>query len=179
MIVADCAPYVAPSTLAAVIRVESGGNPFALHVNGLNQQPAPFRSRDEAVAIARSYIIQGFSVDLGLMQVNSRHLASLGVTVTQMLEPYSCDNIRIGTKILAADYGRAAALYGDGQQALRAALSAYNTGSFYRGASYVARYLGNAPPEATANLIKPSMPTSGSNVVNPYRADTAQAADDW
>ena len=135
--------------------------------------------------MAQSYIMHGFSVDLGLMQVNSRHLAALGVTVRQMLEPYSCDNIRVGTKILAADYGRAAVLYGEGQQALRAALSAYNTGSFYRGVNYVARYVGLAAPtlptapNAAAGPIKSSRVVPASAAVNPYRADTVETADEW
>ena len=140
---------------------------------------------DEAVATAESYILQGFSVDLGLMQVNSRYLVTLGVTVMQMLEPQSCDNIRIGTRILAADYSRAAARYGDGQQALRAALSAYNTGSFYRGGDYVARYVGRTPlslpavSDVTFGLIEPPLGVSASAAVDPYKADTVQGHDEW
>jgi hypothetical protein len=40
-----CAPNVAPATLEVVISVEGGGNPFALHVNELREQPRPTRAR--------------------------------------------------------------------------------------------------------------------------------------
>ena len=187
MILTDCAPFVAPSTLAAVIQVEAGRNPLAIHVNGLDRQPVPPRSQDEAVATAEHFIALGYSVDLGRMQVNSRNLAMLGVTVAQMLEPHSCDNIRVGADILAGDYGRAVALYGEGQQALRAALSAYNTGSFYRGTSYVARYAGppvpalQTPSHASAIRIAsiPAHTVPVSVPVSPYAADTVQSAAEW
>ena len=66
-----CAPNIAPVTLEAVIRVESGGNPLAINVNGLPVQPAPAATVAEAAQIAESFILRGYSVDLGLMQVNS------------------------------------------------------------------------------------------------------------
>ncbi len=85
-----CAPNVAPATLEAVISVESGGNPLALNVNGLAAQPPPARDVPEAAPVAASFIARGYSVDLGLMQVNSRNLVELGLTVHQVLDP--CTN---------------------------------------------------------------------------------------
>ena len=93
-----CAPNVAPATLEAVISVESGGNPFALNVNGLSVQPPPARDIREAAKVAASFIARGYSVDLGLMQVNSRNLVTLGLTLQQVLDP--CTNIRGGATIL-------------------------------------------------------------------------------
>ena len=170
----SCAPYVALPTLVAIIHVESAGNPFALYVDGIERQPAPIRSREEAVAKARYYIMRGYSVDLGLMQVNSRNLVTFGATITQMLDPDACTNIRIGATILAADYSRASIRYGPGQRALRAALSAYNSGSFYRGARYVARYTGST------RQTKPHPPVASSMLpVDPFTADTEQALTEW
>jgi type IV secretion system protein VirB1 len=153
-----CAPNVAPVTLEAVISVESGGNPLTVHVNGLREQPSTARDAREAAQIAEQFIARGYSVDLGLMQVNSRNLAALGVTIEQVLDP--CTNIRSGAAILSADYAEAARICGEGQFALQAALSAYNTGDFYRGFAngYVAHYYGpngvpalaGGPPEAVA-----------------------------
>ena len=136
-----CAANVAPITLQAVIEVESGGNPLALHVNGIEAQPVA-SDVAQAVQLAESYIAHGYSVDLGLMQVNSRNLRALGVGVFQAFNP--CTNISAGATILSADYANASRLRGPGQAALRAALSAYNTGDFYRGFEngYVARYYG-------------------------------------
>jgi type IV secretion system protein VirB1 len=175
-----CAPNIAPATLEAVIRVESGGNPLAINVNGLRVQPAPATNAVAAARTAESYIMRGYSVDLGLMQVNSRNLVALGTTVERVLDP--CTNVRDGAAILTADYAQAARSRGDGQPALQAALSAYNTGSFYRGFAngYVARYYGpggvpalvggvrDAPATAAAEQHAAAPPPS-----NPYTAGTS------
>ena len=76
------------------------------------------------------------------MQLNSRNLSSLGYTIETALDP--CSNIAGGAEILSAFYVEAAAQYGEGQPALLAALSAYNTGDFARGFAngYVSRVVG-------------------------------------
>ena len=175
-----CAPNVAPATLEAVISVESGGNPLALNVNGLAVQPPPARDVSDAERVAASFIARGYSVDLGLMQVNSRNLVELGLTVQQVLDP--CTNIRGGATILTADYAAAARTRGDGQPALQAALSAYNTGDFYRGFAngYIAHYYGpggvpgltRSGREAIASG-KMANPEIAPRPANPFTADTS------
>lgn len=174
-----CAMNVHPVTTDAVARVESGGNPLALHVNGLRGRQPRAETVAEAASIAESYIRRGFNVDLGVMQVNSRNLPALGLSTEQALDP--CTNVRAGGLILAAGYARAVGIYGEGQPALRAALSAYNTGSLSRGFAngYVARYLepGGVPAIAgrmqqvvTAPAVKrASAPSPG---LSPYTAET-------
>jgi type IV secretion system protein VirB1 len=170
-----CAANVAPVTLQAIIQVESGGNPLAINVNGVRVQPPPARDAGDAARIAEAYIVRGYSVDIGLMQVNSRNLAALGTTVERMLEP--CANIHAAATILTANYAEAARARGEGQVALQAALSAYNTGNFYRGFvnGYVAHYYGpNGVPALTGGVraagaakhVTPAPPRS------PYTADT-------
>jgi len=66
------------------------------------------------------------------MQVNSRNLAALGYTMEQVLGD-QCTNIRAGAAVLTADYAPALHTHSEGQAALQATLSAYNTGDFYRG----------------------------------------------
>ena len=173
-----CAVNVAPSTLEAVIRVESGGNALALNVNGLRVQPPPARDIREAAQIAAGFIARGYSVDIGLMQVSSRNLIALGVTVRQVLDP--CTNIRSGAKILTADYAAATRTLGEGQVALQAALSAYNTGDFYRGLvnGYVAHYYG--PGVMTLANVRRATIVSSSTIqhmlaprpADPFSADT-------
>ncbi len=175
-----CAPNVAPTTLEAVISVESGGNPLALNVNGLSVQPPPARDTREAAKVAASFIARGYSVDLGLMQVNSRNLVALGLTLQQVLDP--CINVRGGATILTADYAEAARTRGEGQPALQAALSAYNTGDFYRGFAngYVAHYYGpggvpaltHSGREAVASG-KMANPEIAQRPANPFTADTS------
>lgn len=135
-----CAPNVSPVTIAAIIRVESGGNPFALGVNGPIRRLSKPRSAADAARQARYYIGLGYSVDLGLMQINSRNLLSLGETVESILDP--CRNLRAGSAILRRSYAGAARRYGEGQNALKAALSTYNTGNDKQGFrnGYVAKY---------------------------------------
>jgi type IV secretion system protein VirB1 len=136
-----CAPNVAPATLNAIIKVESGGNPLALHVNGTDQQPPPARDPAEAARMAQSYVDMGYSVDVGLMQVNTRNLSATGHSIQQALDP--CTNILHGSTILSTDYAKASRTRGDDPYALLAALSAYNTGNFQRGFDngYVAQVL--------------------------------------
>jgi type IV secretion system protein VirB1 len=170
-----CAPNVAPITLQAIAQVESGGNPLALNINGIRVQPSPARDAKEAAKMAESYIARGYSVDIGLMQVNSRNLLSLGIAVEQVLDP--CTNIRAAATILTTDYAAAARMRGDGQAALQAALSAYNTGDFYRGFAngYVAKYYGpNGVPALTGGVREAAEAkrAAPSPPPNPYTADT-------
>jgi type IV secretion system protein VirB1 len=163
-----CAPNIAPTTLIDVIRVESGGDPLQLNVNGLHVQPPRARNVSEATRTAERFVALGYSVDLGLMQVNSRNLAVLGLTVPQVFDP--CTNVHAGAAILAGDYAEASHRLGPGQPALLAALSAYNTGDFRRGFAngYVARY-GPAivPALSGARADTPQAPP------NPYSAGTS------
>ena len=128
---AQCAPQVSAVTMAAIVRVESGGNPLALNINGPRQLTRQPKSRDEAVTWASWLVAQGHSVDMGLAQVNSGNLERLGVSVAQMYDP--CANLAAGARILTEFYGGAAHRYGEGQVALQAALSAYNTGNHLKG----------------------------------------------
>jgi type IV secretion system protein VirB1 len=159
-----CAMNVAPVTLDAIVRAESGGNPIAINVNHLvGPQPHAVSAAD-AAALTRRYIAAGYSVDIGLMQVNSRDLAALGYTIEDALDP--CRSISGGAAILAADYSRAVQQFGEGQRALLAALSAYNTGDFYRG-------FGNGYVSRVAGIPTMSRQTpTAATPANPYTATT-------
>jgi type IV secretion system protein VirB1 len=160
-----CALNVHPATLARIIGVESGGNPYALHINHYDgPQRRNIDNAQDAAMLAKFYIAAGFNVDIGEMQVNSRNLPALGYTVEDALDP--CKNIAAGDIILSAFYTDAVRQYGEGQRALQAAISAYNTGSFWKGVEngYVARVAGipniplgdmrgPAPPMQHARLV--------------------------
>ncbi len=126
----QCAPGVHPTTLQAVVRTESGFNPYAIGVVGgrLARQP---RDRDEAVATARALDAQGINFSLGLGQVNRANLVSYGLTYDTAFDP--CANLRAGSAILHDCYGRAVAVMGQGDRALHAAISCYYSGNFTRG----------------------------------------------
>jgi len=139
---AQCAPSVAPATMLAIVRTESGGFIHALNVNGTKSPPRP-KDQASAAILARRFIAAGYSVDLGLAQINSRNLARLGMTIEDALEP--CRSLAGGASILTQNFV-ATSSDQQPQARLRVALSMYNTGSRSRGFSngYVGKVLANA-----------------------------------
>lgn len=141
-LLARCAPSVHPETMAAVVSAESRGHQFAIADAGpvklpWSQRKAMVRSlypstAEEAVKIAESLITKGHTVSLGVAQVNDRNLSRLGVSIKDMFDP--CTNVAAGGKILTDFYTRAVKKFGNGSAALNAALSAYNSGDWVRGA---------------------------------------------
>lgn len=135
----ECAPNVHPVTMSALIRHESGGNPYAILDNGnwgVSRSKRVLRSlrpqsHAEAVKVAKELIAAGHVIDMGLGQVNNRNLKGLRLTVEQIFDP--CTNLRASQTILSNNYSMAVKRYGPGDQALYAALSAYNTGNFIGG----------------------------------------------
>ena len=138
----QCAPSVAPETVLAIIQTESSGEPFALNVNG-GRQPARQNSAADAAATAQRYVAAGYSVDLGLGQINSRNMRWLGLTWDTVFDP--CTNVAALARVLTTNYN-SVKVGRDPQTALRVALSMYNTGSQTRGFhnGYVAKVERNA-----------------------------------
>lgn len=140
-LISRCAPTVHPETMAALISAESKGHQFALADAGpLNMPWAKrkylvrsyyFSSVDEATEMAEALIARGHTVSLGLTQVNDRNLAGLGISIREVFEP--CVNLSAGGKIITEFYGKAVRQFGAGPRALRAAISAYNSGDWARG----------------------------------------------
>jgi type IV secretion system protein VirB1 len=126
-----CAPNVHPVTLDALVKHESRRQPYAIGVNGgtrLERQP---RSREEAVALARTLMAQGVDFDAGLGQINVRNWGWLKLTAETVFEP--CANLQAAQTVLTDCYSRAVKRHQAQQLALQAALSCYNTGNFERG----------------------------------------------
>jgi type IV secretion system protein VirB1 len=140
-LVAHCAPTVAPSTMMAIIQVESSANALAIGDNTAGRSYYP-RDRAAAETLARGLLAAGHSLDLGIAQVDSMNLAGFGVNVHTIFDP--CTNLNVGSRILAGDYAFARRRYGRGQVALRHAIGMYNTGRLDAGTSYVRRVLAAA-----------------------------------
>jgi type IV secretion system protein VirB1 len=121
---AACAPTVAPETLAAIARTESGLNPYAIFDNDTRRGFRP-STLEEAQAIAAPLVAAGHSVDVGLMQVNSHNFSRLGLSVAQALDP--CRSLAAGARLLVDAY-HGGTSDAEQQQAVRVALSRYNTG---------------------------------------------------
>jgi type IV secretion system protein VirB1 len=141
--------------MIAIVKVESGGNPLAINVNGSRRLARQPRSRTEAMDWSRWLIRNGYSIDMGLTQVNSGNLGKLNTSISAMFDP--CANLAAGASILASEYSGAARRLGSGQDALRAALSAYNTGNHRAGIAngYVARVAAAAHPDRRPTLAPP------------------------
>lgn len=137
----QCAPTVAPETMAAIISAESRGSIFAIADAGPVHLPWEQRKKmvrsfhmgsvDQAVEKAEGLLARGHTVSLGLAQINDRNLKKYGVSVRQIFDP--CTNISIGGKILTEIYSRAVRKFGSGAAALNAAFSAFNSGDWHRG----------------------------------------------
>ena len=154
----ECAPWVAPQTMAAIVKTESGFNPLSIGVNGgarLVRQPA---DKAEAVSTAKWLIEKGYNIDLGLGQVNSSNLSKVGLSVDDAFEP--CKNVAAAATILHGNYQAAKGKVQGKQAALHAALSAYNTGSFSKGFSngYVQKVINNAGAAVPGVTVKAVMP---------------------
>ncbi len=148
----QCTPMAGYKNMAAIVKVESGGNPWALGDNTTHGpvSPAP-KSYLEAVAKAKALIARGHNIDIGLTQVNNKHLREFGMTVEQVLEP--CTNLRVGSSILYGFYKKASSKYGETEKALYHAFSGYNTGSLYAGGAYVQRILNAAGIPGKYSLV--------------------------
>jgi type IV secretion system protein VirB1 len=154
MLQSTCLPNAPMSTLRAVVQVESSSNPNAMQIDfpkallkrwGLaegtlrfKRQPINQREALNWLAYFQSYDI---FVDLGLMQVSTAEAKRRGISPESLLEP--CTNLRVGWQILEDDYRFEKRTYGPGQEALRHAISRYNTGDAQRGIvnGYLARVL--------------------------------------
>jgi type IV secretion system protein VirB1 len=125
----QCAPAVAPPTMAAVARVESAHNPYAIGVvGGRGRFP---KTLDEAVRTAEQLEAEGKNFSLGIAQVNRYNLARHKLDYRTAFEP--CANLRAGAAILADCYVRASKRYDSTAMSLKAALSCYYSGNFKRG----------------------------------------------
>lgn len=156
-LIQQCAAGVAPSTMAAIIKVESKGNPWAIGDNTtkLPVLPRP-KSKEEAIEKAESLIKQGHNLDVGIAQINSSNLKSYKVSIRDAFDP--CTNISLGSKILSNFYLKSVNKYGPGELSLFHALSAYNTGSFYRGPGYVSKILAAAGSNASISHVSWKQP---------------------
>jgi type IV secretion system protein VirB1 len=171
----QCAPTVAPQTMAAIVHVESGYNPYAIGVvkGRLARQP---KNIHEAVATAKSLQAAGYNFSLGIAQVNRYNLPKYGINYEQAFNP--CSNLTAGSKILESCYTKAINDgWGEGQPALKAAFSCYYSGNFkrgfkpdVRGTSYVQRVVAGADEPVKVIPIVPAI-KNGSHVLKPSSSD--------
>lgn len=152
----ECAPYVAMQTVRAVVKVESGFDPLAIHVNGgrLERQP---QTLEEAIVTARALRASGWDFDMGLAQISVRNADRLAVPIERVFDP--CTNLRLMQRILQECFLEASRGGHGPRGDLAGALSCYNTGDLRSGFTngYVGRVVAaakrtEAEPQRAAGL---------------------------
>ncbi|RMP06555.1 lytic transglycosylase domain-containing protein [Pseudomonas syringae group genomosp. 3] len=183
----QCAPTVAPQTMAALVQVESRFRPYAIGVVGgrLERQPT---TREEAISTAKALADGGWNFSMGIAQVNRYNLSPYNLDYQSVFDP--CANLRAGSKILEDCYTRAKRTIARDHAALDAAISCYYSGNFYRGKkaeklgepSYVQKVLAQAdvvpPPIRVVPAVKGSEenPPQYDKAASPAMAATSPAA---
>lgn len=117
-----------PNIMAGIVKVESGGNPFAIGVvsGHLVRQP---RNRREAIATAKALEAAGWNFSVGIAQVNKFNLSKYGLSYERAFN--SCENLRVGSAIFEECYKQAQSERKPSP--LDSALSCYYSGNFERG----------------------------------------------
>ena len=149
-----CIPEAPLTTLRAIVRAESNGNPNAMQIDfpsrmvrrwrlpkgtvRLTRQP---QTRQEALDWLSYFNRFDVSVDLGLMQVSTVEAKRRSIPAESLLDP--CTNLEVGWTILEDDYRIEVRTYGAGQEALHHAISRYNSGDSQLGITngYLGRVL--------------------------------------
>lgn len=159
---AECAPWVAPQTMAAIVRTESQFNPLAININASTKLERQPESKQEAAVTAKWLIANNYNIDMGLGQVNSVNLAKTKLSVEDAFDP--CKNLAAAATILQWNYASASKRIPGEQAALQAAISAYNTGSFTKGFrnGYVQKVVNNSQVQAVVKPVQHS-------AINPIR----------
>ena len=161
----QCAPTVAPQTMAAIVNVESSHNPYAIGVvkGRLQRQP---KNIQEAVATAKALAAAGWNFSIGIAQVNRYNLPKYNLTYEQGFEP--CSNLWAGSKILEGCFIRADNNQRTQQEALKAAISCYYSNNFTRGfkpdvrgkPSYVEKVVASAEEPIRVIPVVPAIQTT-------------------
>ncbi|HDX6248774.1 TPA: lytic transglycosylase domain-containing protein [Campylobacter fetus subsp. venerealis] len=133
-------PNVDTVIIRQIIQVESNNNPLAINVNKIGSFTP--KTKDEAVNLAKEYIAKGYSVDIGLMQFNSKNLNStlfLNYSIDDLLDV--CKNIKAGSDLFYLAYKSTNQNLSKTQR-ISKALSIYNTGNEKSGFNngYVKKY---------------------------------------
>ncbi|MGK7287864.1 lytic transglycosylase domain-containing protein [Buttiauxella agrestis] len=151
----QCAPDVAPDTLARIVKTESGFNPWAIGVVGkpLKRQP---QTKEEAIAAVRQLDKDSANFSIGLAQINRQYFDVKNAE--SIFSP--CTNLKMGSDILKDCYSRALKGAETQQQALLKSFSCYYSGNYKRGfvkenngTSYVDRVVA----VNTANIKVPAL----------------------
>ena len=156
-LILQCALNVAPSTMMAIIKTESRNNPLAIGINKgyrLKYQPkTPEQAKEWVTYLEKN----NYNFDVGLAQINIKNIHKYGYKASDAIDP--CLNLKMASDILRKNYKGALASSSNSSDALKKAISAYNTGNYQAGFrnGYVQKVYANANVKSNNISIPPIM----------------------
>lgn len=176
----NCASSVSPDILSGLVSVESRFHPYAIGVGGSNPRSIFPDTRSEAIEIATRLISSGERFDAGIAQINIQNFGWLDLTVSGAFDV--CTNLTAAETVLREGYDRARAAGETKVDALRIAISTYNTGHATRGVrnGYVGKVMRGAGARAADPSATEPQPATAPEPETPlwdvYGADDRSSA---
>lgn len=170
-LLSSCARGVDARTAAAIVAVESGGNEYAVNDNTTGRAYFPASLGSAKALVGR---LAGHQLAVGIAQVDSVNFARLGVDAERALDP--CTSLQLGAQILLEDYRReypratGATEEKRRQDALRRALSLYNSGSPTAAPEYASRVV----EAVSSSLVRETTALVGAGTAG--RSDAANVS---
>jgi type IV secretion system protein VirB1 len=127
-LIAACGLVLSPSIVGGIVDTESARKPYRINVNSKTMKVVSysFNTENEAVSFSKDLISQGYSIDMGIGQINSINLPSVNLTVEDIFKP--CPNLIALQTIFLRGYNLKVDRNLSAAQKEFAALSRYNTG---------------------------------------------------
>lgn len=165
-------PYAHRSVMTAIVKVESGGNPWAININSKNGQRLlyPAKSLEQAQAWVRWFVANNYNIDIGIAQINIKNIQKQGLNPVSFLEP--CTNLKMAGQILKANYVSASKNSTSSDDAVKKAISAYNTGNYRSGftngyvGKVMAKYYGQPIQKNVSYAMTPPITTGNGKIIN-------------
>lgn len=130
-VILECGSPVHPEIVNAIIKTESGKNPFVI-ANVTDSESYVLESKEEAIEKANELAADGKKYSAGLMQIDSDNFPTYKITNDKIFD--YCQNIKIGADIFKKCYALSKKdneISNDHH--LDKALSCYYSGNFKRG----------------------------------------------
>ena len=168
-------PYAHRSVMSAIVKVESGGNPWAININKLGVRLlAQPKTKEEAIKWVDWFNDRGYNIDVGIAQVNIKNIKRMGYNPTDFLDP--CLNLKVASQILLGNYKSSSKLTNNTNDAVKLAISAYNTGNFRSGFAngYVGKVVNKYNGVTNQQLASNDIPPLSSYNTTPQASNNSQ-----
>lgn len=165
-------PYAHRSIMSAIVKVESGGNPWAMNINSKSGQRLLYQAKtlEQAQAWVRWFVANNYNIDIGIAQINIKNIQKAKMDPVDFLDP--CINLRMAGQILKGNYDTASKSSYSTDDAIKKAISAYNTGNFRYGftngyvGKVMAKYYGQPIKKDVSYAMTPPISTGNGSATN-------------